>query len=230
APFERIEPMAAHYVSEIRSMQPQGPYRLGGTCFGGVVAYEMARQLRAAGETVDLLFVLEAWPPAQRPISSSARMRSHQIRFLVSAIKRNLAALRGMNVARRISALIKGLKAVGEMASQGDVYRGDRAHMYVDRVSLANERALSLYRVQPYDGVLRCAIAARRSFTGDDTRQVWRQMAPRDYQQVELPATDSGVMLLLPCAESLAQWMRAAIDAVDGRLQPEGGARDVAKA
>ena len=55
-------------------------------------------------------------------------------------------------------------------------------------------------------------------------------MAPRDYQQVELPATDSGVMLLLPCAEALAQWMRAAIDAVDGRLQPEGGARDVAKA
>ncbi|HVQ05684.1 MAG TPA: amino acid adenylation domain-containing protein [Burkholderiaceae bacterium] len=230
APFERIEPMAAHYVTEIRSMQPHGPYRLGGTCFGGVVAYEMARQLRAAGETVELLFVLEAWPPPQRPISSSARMRSHQIRFLVSAIKRNLAALRGMNLARRIGALIKGLKAVGEMASQGDVYRGDRAHMYVDRVSLANERALSLYRVQPYDGVLRCAIAARRSFTGDDTRQVWRQMAPRDYQQVELPATDSGMMLLLPCAESLAQWMRAAIDAVDGRPQPEGGARDVAKA
>jgi amino acid adenylation domain-containing protein len=229
APFERIEPMAAHYVNEIRSMQPQGPYRLGGTCFGGVVAYEMARQLRAAGETVELLFLLEAWPP-QRPIGGGARMRSHQIRFLLSAIRRNLAALRGMNVARRIGALIKGLRAVGEMASLGDVYRGDRAHMYVDRVSLANERALSRYRVQPYDGVLRCAIAARRSFTGDDTRQVWRQMAPRDYQQIELPATDSGVMLLLPCAEPLAQWMRTAIDAVDGRLPPDGGVRDVAEA
>jgi len=55
-------------------------------------------------------------------------------------------------------------------------------------------------------------------------------MAPRDYQQIELPATDSGVMLLLPCAEPLAQWMRTAIDAVDGRLPPDGGVRDVAEA
>jgi amino acid adenylation domain-containing protein len=224
APFERIEPMAAHYLSEIRNLQPQGPYRLGGTCFGGVVAYEMARQLRAAGESVELLFMLEAWPPAPaRPIIDAIRVRSHQIRFLVSAIRRNLAALSGMSLARRIGALIKGLRVMGEMASQGDVYRGDRAHMYVDRVSLANERALSRYRVLPYDGVLRCAVAARRSFTGEDMRHVWRRMAPRDYAQIELPATDSGTMLLPPCAGPLAQWMRAAIDTLDDRTPPNNG-------
>jgi thioesterase domain-containing protein len=215
SPFERIEPMASHYLSEIRSVQAHGPYRLGGTCFGGVVAYEMARQLRAAGEEVELLFMLEAWPPAPSPTRGTARVRSHQVRFLLSAIRRNLAALRGMSLARRIAALVKGLKVIGEMASLGDVYRGDSAHMYVDRVSLANERALSQYRVRPYDGALRFAVAAQRSFTGPDLRQIWRQMAPHDYAQIELPATDSGTMLLLPCAEPLAEWMQRSIDEID---------------
>ncbi len=46
AEFETIEEMAAHYIpSELRSIQPDGPYYLGGYCFGGNVAFEMARQL-----------------------------------------------------------------------------------------------------------------------------------------------------------------------------------------
>ena len=44
-----VEELAAHYVEEIRQIQPDGPYRLGGFCFSGLVAYEMARQLQAAG-------------------------------------------------------------------------------------------------------------------------------------------------------------------------------------
>src|SRR5690606_29207624 len=65
-PFDRIEPMAAHYVSEIRKVQPTGPYYLGGACFGGAVAYEMAQQLRAAGEEIAFLMLLETWPPPRR--------------------------------------------------------------------------------------------------------------------------------------------------------------------
>src|SRR5690606_7286479 len=58
--FDTIEEMAAHYVAEIRTVQPRGPYYLSGYCFGGNVAYEMARQLEAAGETVALLALLDS--------------------------------------------------------------------------------------------------------------------------------------------------------------------------
>jgi hypothetical protein len=119
--------------------------------------------------------------------------------------------------------LLHGARAVAEMASQRDVYRGDRARMYVDRVSLANEQALLSYRVRPYDGMLRCAIAAKRSFIGDDARRMWQVMAPRDYAQIELPASDSGAMLLLPCAEPLAEWMRSTIDDLDQIHGQSGG-------
>ena len=47
--------MAAQYLKELRAFQPQGPYYFGGASFGGTVAYEMAQQLRAAGEEVGLL-------------------------------------------------------------------------------------------------------------------------------------------------------------------------------
>jgi thioesterase domain-containing protein len=180
--------------------------------------------LRAAGESVELLFLLEAWPPPpRRPLLDALRLNSHQVRFLVAALRRNLTALRGLGLVRGLRALVHGARAVAEMASQRDVYRGDRARMYVDRVSLANEQALLRYRVRPYDGMLRLAIATKRSFIGDDARRVWQAMAPHNYAQIELPATDSGTMLLLPCAEPLAEWMRRSIDEVDGRAAPHAG-------
>jgi thioesterase domain-containing protein/acyl carrier protein len=62
-----IEDMASHYVDAIRALQPRGPYHLGGYCFGGVVAYEMARQLEAVGDEVALVAVLEGYAPNRTP-------------------------------------------------------------------------------------------------------------------------------------------------------------------
>jgi amino acid adenylation domain-containing protein len=63
-PHYSVEDMAAHYLSEVRSRQPAGPYFLSGYCFGGLVAFEMARRLRAAGEEVALLALFNAPGPA----------------------------------------------------------------------------------------------------------------------------------------------------------------------
>ena len=61
--FRTIEEMAAHYVQELRAFQPEGPYHLGGYCFGGEVAFEMAQQLKAQGQEVALLAMINAMPP-----------------------------------------------------------------------------------------------------------------------------------------------------------------------
>jgi amino acid adenylation domain-containing protein len=61
-PLEQVSEMAALYLEEIRQVQPAGPYRLGGWSLGGVIAFEMARQLRAAGEEVELLAMLDSSP------------------------------------------------------------------------------------------------------------------------------------------------------------------------
>jgi FkbH-like protein len=60
--FTNLEDMAAYYLAEVRAFQPRGPYYLGGYCFGGNVAYEMARQMRAQGEQVALLALIDSAP------------------------------------------------------------------------------------------------------------------------------------------------------------------------
>ena len=51
-PLTRVEDLAERFVSELRASQPAGPYRIGGYCTGGLVAFEAARQLRAGGHEV----------------------------------------------------------------------------------------------------------------------------------------------------------------------------------
>jgi amino acid adenylation domain-containing protein len=61
---KRIEEMAAEYVEAMRVVQPSGPYFLGGWSFGGVVAFEMARRLRASGEEVAFLGLIDSFAPS----------------------------------------------------------------------------------------------------------------------------------------------------------------------
>jgi amino acid adenylation domain-containing protein len=61
--LHRVEEMASHYIQEIRTVQPQGPYFLTGYSFGGLVAYEMAQQLSAQGQQIALLGLLDSSAP-----------------------------------------------------------------------------------------------------------------------------------------------------------------------
>jgi thioesterase domain-containing protein len=72
-PITRMEELAARYIEAIKSVQPEGPYFIGGPYSGGIVAYEMARQLKAAGEEVALLALIHsnlgsAGPPLVPPV------------------------------------------------------------------------------------------------------------------------------------------------------------------
>lgn len=61
--FCALESMATAYLRDIRAHQPTGPYLLGGYSMGGVIAFEMARQLIAGGEKVALLAMIDAFAP-----------------------------------------------------------------------------------------------------------------------------------------------------------------------
>jgi amino acid adenylation domain-containing protein len=59
-PLARVEEMAACYLAALRTVQPDGPYLLGGWSMGGLIAYEMTQQLQAQGEAVDLLVLIDS--------------------------------------------------------------------------------------------------------------------------------------------------------------------------
>lgn len=77
---ESIEGMATDFVSLVRSVQPAGPYLMGGLCNGGAVVYEMARQLREQGESVALLAIVNTahrnarLAPLRRLVAVGARV------------------------------------------------------------------------------------------------------------------------------------------------------------
>ena len=71
-PFRSLEDMAAAHVAEARAFRPAGPYLLGGVCLGGTIAFEMARQLVAAGEEVSLVLLVDPTPGPRRPLTRAA--------------------------------------------------------------------------------------------------------------------------------------------------------------
>ena len=96
-----LEEMASDYVEEIRQVQPRAPYILGGFCVGGAIAFEMARQLDAAGEQVAMLLLLDPRFPRPRGLRYEAwlvprRLRDRQ---LSGAIARRVARTLGFRVA-----------------------------------------------------------------------------------------------------------------------------------
>ena len=60
---QSVEEMAEHFLAEIKSVQGKGPYYLGGYCLGGLVAYEMARQLLNTGEKISMLALISTRTP-----------------------------------------------------------------------------------------------------------------------------------------------------------------------
>jgi amino acid adenylation domain-containing protein len=86
-----VEDLAAHYVREIRRVQPHGPYRLGGFCISGLIAYEMARLLRAEGEDLDLLALIDAYPQGPRRQSRAQLERTKFRAFKTAPLREKQA-------------------------------------------------------------------------------------------------------------------------------------------
>jgi thioesterase domain-containing protein len=75
----RFEQLAEHHVRTIRLAQPEGPYLIAGECTGGALAYEIARQLRADGEQVALLALIDAFPAGAPPLARFMPRPAHRV-------------------------------------------------------------------------------------------------------------------------------------------------------
>lgn len=80
--FADVEEMAAHYVSEIRGLQRTGPYYLGGFCFGGTIAFEVAKQIFEQGQEVAFLFLFDTVGPAAPTIPQRLRFHARKLKGL----------------------------------------------------------------------------------------------------------------------------------------------------
>jgi len=103
----RIEEMAAAYVASIRARQPSGPFLLGGMCAGGLIAFEMARQLQQAGEHVERVFLLDTATPQAVPRS----WRENVARDVVDQLRQERAGRSAIAALPAMAALV--LRKIG---------------------------------------------------------------------------------------------------------------------
>ncbi|HEY4458904.1 MAG TPA: amino acid adenylation domain-containing protein [Pseudonocardiaceae bacterium] len=160
-PHESIEEMATAYVADIRRVQPAGPYHLCGYSLGGLIVYEMARQLTEAGQAVEELVLLDSSPDLGPDFPTLTEFDAmDDVRFLVSEFADNLDVtepdLRALPEADRLPHIMALADAAGLLAEHMDLRTMGR---YVD-IARAHTRAALAYQPRPYGGaglLLRCA-------------------------------------------------------------------------
>jgi len=169
-PAPTIEALAARYVAAVREAAPAGPYALGGWSLGGVIAYEMARQLLAAGEAVDLLALVDPSPPRRlerRPEQETAGNGSLRLAFA-----RDLVALAGgdavaagdsrlrlrLRPEQSMAQMVAETQAMGLLPCELGTAEAERLFALF-RTSL---QALDRYRPAPYPGRVTLLLARRR--------------------------------------------------------------------
>ena len=190
-PHTRVEDMAAHYVKEIRKVQPQGPYFLGGLSFGGAVAFEMAHQLKAQGQEIGLVALFDTYAGKSKSTASLL------LKFLTLPLKRKL-----MYTEQKIRFTIHGI--------QRWIYRLSLPRV-LKEVRAAHKAADDSHVMQHYDGPVTLFIPFDPSLrSSDDPKADWEAFAAKVEIQ-EVPG-DHDSVLDEPHVRVLAERLAACVD------------------
>ena len=210
APHLTLEEAAADCLAELRQIQPHGPYLLGGFSGGGLTAWEMARQLEAAGEEVALTVLLDT--PLPRPPALSKPDK-----LLI-----RLAEIRDQGPAF-VADWIRAKRAYRDDLRARSEAPAESAHEFHNRaIEDAFRQAIGVYELQPRAGrtiLFRPPLDRRFPVTGgrfvSAAREyvypdnLWTPFAP-GLEVVETPG-DHDSMVLEPNVRALAARIRAAI-------------------
>jgi len=157
APFTSVEETAECYVREIQKVQPHGPYFLGGGCYGGLVAYEMALRLRSTGEAVNLVALLDTYNFSYGRFISKSKLMYLNGRFFVRRIFHHLSKLGRMRprewgpyLSERAGMFLRMAGKVARIAAgkTGNQHPGDNRPAELSALQNASELADVLIRVR----------------------------------------------------------------------------------
>ncbi|HEY0704500.1 MAG TPA: thioesterase domain-containing protein [Candidatus Acidoferrales bacterium] len=221
-PLTKIEDMAALYVKEIRRVRPSGPYLLGGYCLGGTIAYEVAQQLRAQGQDVALLALLDTTDWSKIPAVNfwnDSYMAFQRFYFHAANFFRLDSQGRSEFLAEKTQALrnrIPVWKGIVQ-ARLGNRSNGTASEAVVlGQIWKANDRACFAYAPKPYAGKLTNFRPLKQYALFDQPDAKWDALSQGGQEVVMLPVYPAG-MLNEPFVRHLASELSKAIDAATRR-------------
>jgi thioesterase domain-containing protein len=208
--LDSIEAMAARYLAEVRRARPEGSYRLAGWSLGGVIAFEMARQLRESGEEVDHLALLDAPVPGVTPLPPLDDEASLLTSFLTDFGAWNGRHLPIPPAELRERAGRDGARHLFEQAREAGLLPpgldpDGLEHLY--RIYRRNLRALAVYAPAPAPGTL-LLLRARGS---DDHAPGWQRLAGGGLYDQTIPG-DHYTLMREPHVAVLGRRLRQWLD------------------
>jgi thioesterase domain-containing protein len=215
-----VEEMAEHYIKEIREFQPEGPYYLGGSSFGGMVAYEMARRLVAAGERVGLVALFDTMAPGYPkflPTTTAWKRRVNGWRFRFELHWSNFRVAEGREKWEYVWEKVIRLEReiVNQVKKRRKRIKNKIQRMFfpkgIKAVPKGGWEASSRYRPLPYTGTVTLFRATEQGYgIIEDRTNGWGPLALGGVEVIDVPGHHGSIMRE-PRAKMLA---RAIADAM----------------
>ncbi|TLP67330.1 acyltransferase domain-containing protein [Parasedimentitalea maritima] len=218
-PHTRMKDAAHDYLDEIRQVQPDGPYLLGGYSGGGITAYEVGQQLQLSGEEVALLALLDTPLPIRPSLNrrDKAMIKSHEIRRKGPSYLAEWAT-------NRVRWEFEKRRAKPEDTHSAAEFNNHK-------IEAAFRESLDTYDLQPWQGPLALFrppldrhwqvsngnwVSAAREYVFDDND--WTAWAPKT-QVIEVPG-DHDSMVLVPNVSVLAEHLQTLIIKAEAEAAP----------
>jgi thioesterase domain-containing protein/acyl carrier protein len=218
-PHTTIKEMAAHYIREMREVQPEGPYLIGGRSSGGTVAFEMACQLMAQGQQVELLALLDAYPAGYfKLLPGSGSFRQRAVRF-ARKIQTHAQNIQQLSVQEKLSYVTGKLKFAPAKAKH-KIYRrafklyqrvGRRLPTVLRNIEELNFAAVKDYVPQVYPGCATLFLASDDRTAAFDVEEGWQGLVAGGLEKIRVSGNHLDIVKE-PHVRTLAEKLRACLD------------------
>jgi len=210
----RIEDIARYHVRSIRHVQRNGPYFIGGWCVDGLVAYEVAQQLKAAGELVALLVLFDTSFTLDGQDMSWLASGSAKLQALMCSLSFHFSMTMQQPSWTAFWAYVsRHANRIGERLRHQYLYarfrlRGGKAADGWRQVSAVQHKIAARYRPEPYDGAVLLLHRSARYWLSARVRRVWVNLlrGPLEIHEIE---GDHGDMFDQPQVVIAAEKLRA---------------------
>lgn len=206
-----IEKMASDYIDVIKEVQPTGPYNLGGYCMGGTIAYEIAKQLVANNNIVNMLFLIETYNVCFGEVTNSFVDRTKEKIENIKFHFDNLMSLKGSDkktfLKQKAETAIRRTAArIGYLPAKLGLKVDDDTEASIKTISVreVNDNAQINYRPDPYNGKA-VLLKPSNSFSSEpDPNFGWGELIKGDFKVYNLNLAPRG-MLVEPFVKETAR-------------------------
>lgn len=212
-PLNTVEAMAAQYIQVITSIQPEGPYLIGGASFGGMIAYEIAQQLQVDGKEISLLTMIDAPSIEKVPhaLEDNIEILTYLINMNEETFPLSMEELKKLNEKDQLELFLTHAQLASRLLPDTSI---DQLRHYL-LMFKANQDAMFAYQSEVYQGdVLYFRALTRDRFNPANPESSWLEIVTGEFQLIDVSGNHL-TMMQAPNVHSIARRLQDEINNAD---------------